>query len=482
MAGTAFPVLADAPRRSLRPAPRVGSGTLVAPGIDEIIKKAGLGGQVCFAVADAQTGRLLESRNADRAMPPGSTAKTITAAYALAHLSGEHRFKTRILATGPIVDGRLEGDLILAGGGDPELDSDALGDMARDLKDLGLREITGRFLIFSAALPFIRKIDKKQMDHVSYNPAISGVNLNFNRVHFEWKRQAAGYEIALDARARRFRPQVTSARMRIIDRKLPVYTYSGGGDIDDWTVARSALSKHGARWLPVRNPAVYAGEVFQTLARSYGIILPAGREIKTLPGGTTVLAEAASPPLTEIIRSMLKYSTNLTAEVLGLSTTAARALPNSTLKTSASAMTDWAEKALGLTGSRFTDHSGLGGASRVTAKDFVTALVKIGPEGDVASLMKNIPMLDKKNRILREHPIKVRAKTGTLNFVSALTGFIATEDGRELAFAVLTANLPRRWEAEKSGREIPPGLRSWTHRSRRLQQQLIERWDLLYGA
>lgn len=479
MAGTAFPAAAGAPR----PSPRMGGDQTPAPrSIEELIKKARLGGKVCFAVADARTGLLLESRNGNFGMPPGSTAKTITAAYALSKLGGEHRFHTRILATGPVIDGQLNGDLILAGDGDPSLDTDALGDMAGDLKALGLREVRGRFLIFTGALPFIRQIDKNQLDHVSYNPAISGLNLNFNRVHFEWKRQAAGYDVAMDARARRFRPRVSSAQMRIIDRQLPVYTYSDGGVTDDWTVARSALGKKGARWLPVRNPVTYAGEVFQTLARSYGIVLPQARDIKKLPDATTVLAEAPSAPLAEIIRSMLKYSTNLTAEVLGLAATESQQIQVSTLKKSAVVMTNWAEEALGLKQSSFVDHSGLGGKSRVTAEDFVTALVKIGPDGQVANLMKNVPMLDQKNRIVRDHPIQIRAKTGTLNFVSALTGFMTTNDGTELAFAVLTANLARRKVAEKSGQEIPAGLRSWTHRSRRLQQDLIERWGLLYGT
>jgi len=482
LGGVAMPAVASAPLSSPRPVARKGTVPAVSAKTPEaLIKSAKLGGRLAFSVSDARTGLTLESRNGALPLPPASTAKTITAAYALATLGGGYRYRTRILAAGRIANGRLDGDLILAGGGDPTLNTDQLGDLARDLKGAGLREVSGRFLVYSGALPFVDRIDDDQLEHASYNPALNGMNLNFNRVHFEWKKASTGYQITMEARTKRFRPQVSVARMRIIDRQLPVYTYTRSNAVDQWTVARSALGKRGARWLPVRDPAAYAGDVFQTLARAHGIALRDAREIKNLPATVTQLAEVQSAPLAEMVRAMLKYSTNLTAEVLGLTATAARGIAPRTLAQSAAAMTDWAQGALGLAGSKFVDHSGLGGASRVTSDDLAKALVRIGPGGQVAGLMKTIPLRDAKNKIDRSHPIKVRAKTGTLDFVSALTGYITTPDGTDLAFAIYVADLPRRQRSRSRDNEIPKGLRSWTRRSRKLQQDLIERWGALYG-
>jgi len=61
-------------------------------------------------------------------------------------------------------------------------------------------------------LPNLDEIDESQLDHLGYNPAISGLNLNFNRVHFEWKRAGGGYSIAMDARSELYKPAVTVAR------------------------------------------------------------------------------------------------------------------------------------------------------------------------------------------------------------------------------------------------------------------------------
>lgn len=126
----------------------------------------------------------------------------------------------------------------------------------------------------------------------------------------------------MDARSANYRPQVQISRMAVIKRQVPVYTYQQKGSTDHWTVASGALGKGGARWLPVRRPDLYAGEVFRTLARAHGIVLPKEKVVKSLPGGTT-LATHQSPILREILRGMLKYSTNLSAEMVGLAATQA---------------------------------------------------------------------------------------------------------------------------------------------------------------
>ncbi len=83
---------------------------------------------------------------------------------------------------------------------------------------------------------------------------------------------------------------------------------------------------------------------------------------------------------------------------------------------------------------------------------------------------------------MRDHPVKVAAKTGTLNFVSGLGGFLTTVDGTDLAFAIFTADVDRRATIPRALRERPEGARNWNRRSRKLQRTLIERWGSLYGS
>ena len=451
------------------------------PGAEALIRASGLSGQVCFAVADAGTGRMLESHAGSLHLPPASVTKAITALYALETLGPDHRFRTRLIATGPVENGILQGDLILAGGGDPTLDTDALADMARQLKAAGLREVRGAFRIWSGALPYIAEIDADQPDHAGYNPAISGLALNFNRVHFEWRPDGKGWGITMDARSERYRPEVAIAKMAVKNRKAPTYTYEQRGGTDHWTVASAALGKGGARWLPVRRPDKYAADVFSTLARAHGIVLPQETVATATPAGT-VLASHDSDTLREILRLTLKYSTNLSAEMIGLAASQKAGASPGSLADSGAAMSRWAQQQLGMTRARFVDHSGLGGASRLNAADMVAALNTPLARQQLKPILKEIPLRDPKGRPDKAHPVQVVAKTGTLNFASALAGYAQVSDGAELTFAILTADQPRRNKLSDSERERPKGGRSWNRKSKQLQQKLLERWGVLYGA
>ena len=461
MAGSAEMAL-GAPLASVRPQTRT-PRTVPIRSPEALIAEAALGGEVAFAVA--VDGQVVEGRGAGLPLPPASTAKALTALYALRALGPGHRFTTRLLATGPVRDGQLEGDLILAGGGDPDLDTDDLAEMASALKAAGVRAVSGRFLVWGGALPTVPTIDPEQPDHVGYSPAVSGLNLNYNRVHFSWDRVGERYDMVLDARAARLKPRVETARMTVSERRLPVYAYAAGAR-EEWSVARTALGAEGSRWLPVRRPALYAGDVFRTLARSHGIVLPVAAEIGELPPGEP-LVERPGAPVEGVIRAMLRYSTNLTAEALGLAATRARGTAPATLAESGEAMSAWLSQRFGARSAALVDHSGLGGGSRISAADMLRVLGRGAVRSEMAPLMKAIP----------QGTLDVRAKTGTLNFVSALAGYVA-EGG--LAFAILTADVARREALSEAERERPPGGRAWTRRSRALQSALIGRWAAVY--
>ena len=481
--------LAGAPLTSLRPRARP-SGLQGAqsvkrrheqPELARIIQEAGLSGKQSIVVADVTSGKVLESLGANASLPPASVIKSVTALYALHNLGPEYRFTTRLMGTGGVSGGVLQGDLVLVGGGDPHLDTDGLAQMAAELKAKGVRKISGKFRVWSKALPYQREIDPSQPDHVGYNPSISGLNLNFNRVYFEWKRGAEGYLVAMDARAKRFRPAVRGIRMAIVNREGPLFTYNNGGKTENWTVMRKALGKGGGRWLPVRDTEVYAGEVFRSLAAQYGISLPAPVAQVNAPKGT-VLAQQSSGRMWSVMRAMLKFSTNLTAEISGLTTTQQRGARATTLKASAREMADWAGKAFGVRGAKFVDHSGLGGGSRITAAQMTDVLTKSGWNGALRPVLKDIRLVNSKGKAAPIQGVSVVAKTGTLNFASALSGYMDCPNGRKLAFSIFTADMGKRAGLSKAQRERPEGARGWAKRSRRMQQRLLRRWALAYGV
>jgi D-alanyl-D-alanine carboxypeptidase/D-alanyl-D-alanine-endopeptidase (penicillin-binding protein 4) len=482
LAGVAWPAAAEAPDRSPRPRRRGDGGAVSArsqpEAAERLIAEARLGAAVTsYILLDAASGAVLEGEGADLPQPPASVTKAVTALYALDRLGAGYRFATRLFATGPVVAGRIEGDLILAGTGDPSLSTDHLAGMAAELAARGVRGVTGRFLIHAGGVPRFDRIDADQPDHVGYNPALSGLNLNFNRVHFEWRQAKGGYTVAMDARTEKFVPPVRMARMQVVAREVPLFTYEPAPGVDNWTVARAALGKGGSRWMPVRHPEIYAGEVFQTLAAGQGITLPEAVRIDALPAALPAgapLVEHLSEPLDAILRDMLKFSTNLTAEVVGLT-----ASGQATLAGSGAAMTEWARARHGVT-AQFVDHSGLGSGSRVSVADL--ARVMQGARATpLPGLLRDMGMRDAKGREIKDHPVRVLAKSGTLNFVSGLAGFIRPPGGRDLVFAVISADVARRDALADEDREAPPGGPEWIKRARVLQGRLIDRWARLYG-
>ncbi|WP_332249310.1 D-alanyl-D-alanine carboxypeptidase/D-alanyl-D-alanine endopeptidase [Roseobacter sp. CCS2] len=460
---------ADAPMTSLRPIAR----TPAKDAVDSMVAGRGFSGDFGVLVADLQTGEVLEDIQSAKAQPPASVTKAFTALYAIEALGAGHTFATRIFADGIIENGILSGNLILAGGGDPNLVTDQIADLAQRLKDTGLREVKGDFLVWDNALINQEEIDESQFDYLGYNPTITGLNLNYNRVHFEWKLDGEDYVTTLDARSENYRPAVTTARISVVDRSSPVFTYSDIGDVDQWTVAGSALNKEGSRWLPVRHPALYAGEVFATFARSHGILLKAPKETAVAPTGMT-LASLESAPLRQMMRGMLRFSTNLTAEAAGMAATAARAGTPRGLRTSALGMARWANARAGSITPSFVDHSGLGDQSRVSPADMVRLLGAPDVIQTLRPIMRDIRLVGDDQQVISDPAVSVKAKTGTLNFVSSLAGYIRTKSGRDLAFAFFASDLEAREAGKLTGAESPPGARGWNRRARRVQQDILK--------
>lgn len=422
---------------------------------DSVIAAANLGGDVAYVVTDAKSGAVLSSRGAAQMLAPASTLKVVTALYALDRLGPDHRFVTRIWRNG--------NDLILAGGGDPLLDSDGLARIAELTVPAWQGEPPARFLVWGGALPRMDRISPEQDEYLPYNPSLSGVILNFNRVHLGWRQG----QMSLQARGAGQSPRAYTISISASERSAPLFTYDGSGRKEAWTIARRAIAKPGSRWLPVRRPELYAGDVFQTLCRAKGLVLP-NPEVSDAPPAGTEIARLESPPLSEIVRGMLEYSNNLTAEVIGLSASGA-----GDPRASAQVMGEWLRAILPDGQFDLHDHSGLSGDNRLDAMTLTRLLTGAGQSRDLAHLLKHIPLRDAKGK-RKESPIEVLAKTGTLNFVSNLAGYAQGPDGRVIAFTILSGDEARR--AASEGREMPDGVVTWTRRSKAMQQALIEGW------
>jgi D-alanyl-D-alanine carboxypeptidase/D-alanyl-D-alanine-endopeptidase (penicillin-binding protein 4) len=266
----------------------------------------------------------------------------------------------------------------------------------------------------------------------------------------------------------------------------PMFSHSLEGRAEIWRMNQVGFRGKGARWLPVRQPELYTGEVFKSLAQTYGITLDPAH-LGAAPGDAEVIARHQSRELLPMLKSMLRYSTNLTAEMVGLAASRAGGAQPATLAASAAAMNAWATEVAGFApgdpGFQLTNHSGLATDSRISPRrlvEFMTAIAKREPQpakrhvrlpGGITDLLKDYNVAVKTIKLDYAN-LDIAAKTGTMDYVRGLAGYIVTPSGRRLVFAIFSNDLDRR---QSRAQRIN---RRWMARAREFERSLIRNWVL----
>jgi D-alanyl-D-alanine carboxypeptidase/D-alanyl-D-alanine-endopeptidase (penicillin-binding protein 4) len=438
---------------------------------------------VGFLVTDLK-GRELAAHNATQAFIPASVAKLPTAVAALELLGGDHRFTTRMAAAAAPRGGRLDGDLVLVGGGDPLLGADGLVHLCRDLRRAGVRRVGGRFLYDASLYQQRPAIRDDQPMTAGYNPGVSALSVNFNRLRVRW-----GTGRPSDPRAWTV-PPVPSVELSL-DPRQPQGRESGawlpGGADGRWQLSTGARG-YGQDWLPLKNPARVTAEATRQVCQRMGVDLPAP-EPGPVPEGAATLAEHPGPPMHETVRAMLRYSNNLVAELTGLA--AGRQLTGQRigLSQSAIAVSQWYERTLPKTDwARFDpgNHSGLNADARITPTQLAAILrfahdARYGRDG--RTLMELLPTVGLDGGLGRrlqtpDTAFAVFAKTGTMNFVTGLAGYLPTESGRGRVFAIFVNDKPlrRAYDADPGRAAWNRQAGSWGSRAKDLEAALVRLW------
>lgn len=460
-------------------APAISHGqTTSTPDDREIIARSGFRAEdVGYVLFDLDSGTPIAARQPGKAFAPASVAKLPTMAAALAILGPDHRFDTGVHVTGTLRDGVLDGDLILKGGGDPTLATEGLAELAAELRAMGIARVAGRFLYDASALPELTEIDAGQPWTAGYNTGVGALSVNFNRFQLSWTAragrpvQATAWSVSDAGRV----PLDSVAVEVAVGEAIPVTPVSakeGAKDGERWRLAPRAGGASSV-WLPVTHPGLATAHVFRRVASDAGVALPAPAP-GAVPPSATLAALHRSEPLSVLARQVLRYSNNLSAELIGLA--AARRLDPkaATLAQSAAVLSAFSKAALPATdwtGWRLLNHSGLNTASRVTPAQMAALLRGAGPD-----LWALLPGEDE-GKVL---PHGVHAKSGTLAYAKALAGTLATAQGRRLGFAFFVTDESQRraMDAAMDRRvaEIPPEARAWLARARTLQADLLALW------
>lgn len=331
--------------------------------------------------------------NPDVALAPASNQKVLVAAGLLAGLDPSTRLHTDLVATGPVVDGVVRGDLVLVAGGDPALlqsGIDSLEALAAQLSARGIVGVDGKLLV-----------DEGRYDDV---------------------RTAPGWP----------------------EGQWPLSI----GPLSALVIGRNT---YGADAAFLRDPSLSGIEVFRSVLRAHGIEVSGPSGYGSGKSGE-VIATTSSPPISELVRTMLHRSDNLIAE-LAVKELAFRQLGRSGTTADGLAVIHQLleERCIPADGADI-DGSGLSRNNARSARSWRRLLQAVTGQPWWPTLYSSLPVAGQNGtlgtRLLGPSTAgNVRAKTGMIIQARSMSGYLTTAGGRRAVFSIIV-NGPNLGHAE----------------------------------
>ena len=430
-----------------------------------------------IAVVSLDTGHTLYEHDANRLLQPASTAKLYTAALVLDTIGTDYRIPTQLLATHPIVQGRLQGPLILRGMGDPSLGTpgtnmDWADQLAAQLAGSGVHEVQGDLLADDSYFqgPQVGSgWEARDLQSWFAVPA-SALSVQENVVDLSVRpASVVGHPASLtfeptDALPRVVNRLATSAH----DTRSDINLYRAPGDATLYAFGSIPTQAQPQTFkLAIADPAWYAGTQLREALERHGVHVHGALRVQHWPeqnnadiDKAVVLAQVLSPPVMDILSRGLKRSQNLylqnllqiagikahaNAEQAGdpppgfLSSEAwgTRALKTLLERIGIAPGATQIEEGAGLSRQDLSTPAAMVHllsylASQPYGSQLRDALPAAGVDGTLEGRLRNTAAAD-----------NVHAKTGSMTNVRCLVGYMTTAAGERLAFAIMLNNFVR---------------------------------------
>ncbi len=417
-----------------------------------------------ICVRSLSTGRRLFARNQEKLFTPASNMKLLTTAVALTRLGPDFRYTTGLYGTGQRKNGALEGDVFLKGSGDPTISERFQGkatavfeEWADTLRRQGVREILGD-LVGDDSLFDDRDLGPGWAwddEFIWFSAHISAVSFNdncFETIVSPGKKPGDPAQISISPETayikvtNSVKTSITAERSELDARR----TFGSNGIVLSGKIGLASPPRRLR--FSVGNPTLYAVTVLKEVLGRKGIrvrgkALDIGHSGKPVPdyGAMKVMVSRQSEPLAEIIEHVNKRSQNLYAELL-FRTLGAVYGGRGTTEKAAQVMTEsLATMGISEDSLAIYDGSGLSRLNLITPSQVVQVLDYMshhpyfgyyyrslpvaGVDGTLMKRMKNTPAEN-----------NVRAKTGTLTHMVALSGYFNDREGGLLAFSIMSNN------------------------------------------
>lgn len=398
----------------------------------------------------------LVSYNSEVPRNPASTMKVLTTYVALEMLGPAFTWRTRAYATGPVRDGVLEGDLVLVGGGDPFMTADRWWGFVNGVRQAGITRVTGDVIIDNSY--FAPQGDDRgafdNQPYRTYNVLPDALMVNFQTVTLN-----VVPDVATNSARATAHPWPANLKIDNSVRLQRGACRRGSGGVvvampDGPTGNRVSLAGHyasGCGPLSVSRAVMrapdYAYGTFKAFWQQTGGTLDGGMRIGVVPEDAHLVYTHDSLTLAEVIRLVNKYSSNVMARHLLLTVAAEKAGPPGTTSAGRQVVADFlASRGISIPDLVLENGSGLSREERVTAAGLADVLSAAWQSQYMPEFAASLPLSATDGTLRRRFHApamqgRLRMKTGSLNDVSALAGYVSAASGRTYV-AVIILNHP----------------------------------------
>lgn len=415
-----------------------------------------------------RSGRVLYAHQSTTPMIPASNLKVLTTAAGLDRLGPYFKYQTDLVGPVPDEKGIVQGNLYLRGSGDPTITPpynqpavEPFRFFVRQLRQQGVKGVKGDLVaddsVFDREFLGQGWFERYRLD--SYAAPVAGLSLNGNVV-----------ELVISSDGIRTDPPTTG--IRIVNKTRPGgYTEVSvnrprGSDVVtvQGTVAPGDVARRG---LTVDNPPMFAVGAFQQVLRKGGLqhqgsirlINPLGEP--ALANRLKTYARYESPPLYDIVSQINEESDNLFAEHL-FKTLGERSGGRGSARTGEDAVKEFLIRGgVDVVNLQMVDGCGLSVLNRVTPMQMVGALEAMHRHPYRQYFWESLPTGGEGTLAYRLSGLNVRAKTGTLQDDTALSGYVVSSYGQTISFAMFFNSVDSLWPAIDAQDRIVRLLATW---------------------
>jgi D-alanyl-D-alanine carboxypeptidase/D-alanyl-D-alanine-endopeptidase (penicillin-binding protein 4) len=425
--------------------------TRLPVGVAQVMQKRNIPDDaVSILVTELDSGKVIVRWNDDVPRNPASTMKLVTTLVALDVLGPSYRWKTDIYALGEVSDGRLDGDLLIKGYGDPFLVTERVWRMLRELEQSGIRDIDGDLVIddsyFDVAPYDPGSFDDQPLRAYNVAPNALLMNLKVVRYWFEPDHASNAVRVILEPPLDNLRVE---NRLSLANRSCRGYQRGISITAEDdyrtmildgsfptrckvYSLSRTALDHQD-----------YAYGLFSVLWQEAGNELRGGWRVGTAPEDEKPFLSFPSQSLAEIVTRINKHSNNVMARQILFTLGAETFGAPGTEQAGRAVVDDWLSRNIPGADSVYLDNgAGLSRVARINAHDFNRLLHFAWEQTYMPEFVASMALSGHDGTLRKKFDDdlltgRAHLKTGSLDHVSAIAGYMQARSGQRYAVVAL---------------------------------------------